>query len=230
MKTNRRILILGLILGLVTVFLLNGYIQSLIEVGEEDSTVYVEVLIANKTVSRNTQVSEDMFTLSLIPQEAVHPNAVLSYDVILDGVTKYDIVKGEQVLLDKIITDTSKANLSYQIPKDMRAITFSNNEISGVANYVVEGDKIDILVVYDSTVEDAPPIYTQLQNIEVIKVGAFYGNVHSDTQSVEQPGSITILVNPVQAEIVALATLNGSFHLTLRNPFDASVNASNIYK
>ena len=229
MKTNRRILILGLILGLVTVFLLNGYIQSLIEVGEEDSTVYVEVLFADKTIERNTSVSEDMFTLALLPQEAVHPSAVKYYDQIANSVTKYDIVKGEQVLFDKIITDTSQANLAYQIPKDMRAITFSNDEISGVANYIVEGDKVDILVVYNSLDEEPRPIYTQLQNIEVIKVGAFSGTIGSDGQAVEQPGSLTILVSPLQAEIVALGSLSGSFHLTLRNPLDTNKNEVKFY-
>ena len=63
-----------------------------------------------------------------------------------------------------------------------------------------------------------PFTYTQLQNIEVLEIGGL--KVASETETIEQPSSITILVTPMQAEVIAFATLNGSFHLSLRSPID----------
>jgi pilus assembly protein CpaB len=70
----------------------------------------------------------------------------------------------------------------------------------------------------DGEEKDIPFTFTQLQNIEVVELGGL--KAASEVETIQQPNSITILVNPAQAELVAFATLNGTFHLTLRSPID----------
>jgi pilus assembly protein CpaB len=102
----------------------------------------------------------------------------------------------------------------------MRAITIPSEEISGVGGYMVAGDKIDILVSYsDTEINPEKVLYTQLQNIEVLEVGPNVTLKKEDQQSTVT-SSITVIVTPEQAEVVAFAAVNGSFHFTLRNPMD----------
>lgn len=255
MKTNKRVLILAIILGLVTVFLLNNYINSLKATEEVGPIiVYTDVVLAQVSLPKNTKITEEMLEVVAIPEEALHPDAVKSMEAIVDGVTKAEIVKGEQVLFSKVVTEDVKTDLAYEVPEGMRAITIPVDEITGVANYITQGDKIDVLVTIETVDEEETKeaaqaaaedeaqaqeiveemikysikTFTQLQNIEVLEVGNLQSkvrtNVDPEAPSVEalQPSSITILVSPEQAEVIAFATLNGNFHLTLRNPLDTN--------
>lgn len=216
MKVNKRILIIGVFLGLITVFFLNKYINSLNKIEEVvAATSYSEVVVAQKSIPAHIRITKDMVKIASIPTEAVHPDTVSSLEKVIGGISRAEIINGEQVLSGRVVTDDIEATLSYRIPENMRAMTIPVNEIVGVANNIAIGDKIDILVTYHM---EETITYTQLQNIEVVALGGL--KPKSDEEVIEQPKSITILVNPAQAEVVAYATIEGEFHLTLRNPID----------
>lgn len=218
MKVNKRILLIGVILGLITVFFLNKYIQSLNEAKDVlTTTSYSEVVVAQKSIPAHVRITEDMVKLSSIPSDAVHPDVMRKLDKVVGGITKSEIINGEQILADRVVTEDTDATLSYRIPENMRAITIPVDEVVGVANYIVVGDKIDILATYEM---ETSTTYTQLQNIEVLALGGL--KVSTEVETIQQPSTITILVNPSQAEVIAYASLNGSFHLTLRNPIDTN--------
>ncbi len=226
MKVNKRILLIGVILGLITVFFLNKYIQSLNKVEESvAATSYSEVVVAQKTIPAHIRITEDMVRISSIPIDVIHPDAIVSLDKVVGGISRAEIINGEQVLSGRVVLENADTNLSYRIPENMRAITIPVDELVGVGNYIAVEDKIDILATYQMEVKqangeekDIPFTYTQLQNIEVLAIGGL--KLQKEVETIEQPNTITILVNPQQAEVIAFATKNGSFHLTLRNPID----------
>ena len=235
MKVNKRILLIGVLLGLITVFFLNRYISSLSKVEEAAAaTSFVDVVVAAKSIPEHVEITEDMVTLASIPEDGVHPDSLSSLDSVLGGISRSEIINGEQILSGRIVTEDIKATLSYQIPDNMRAITIPVNEVSGIANYIDVGDRVDILVGYEFEVQDptgetatVPYTYTQLQNIEVMALGGLKASVPAEEvvggETIEQPSTITILVNPEQAEVVAFANINGQFHLSLRNPIDNDI-------
>jgi len=238
MKVNKRILLIGVLLGLITVFFLNRYINSLNQTEEAvAATSYSEVVVAAKSIPAHVKITGDMLMLSSIPIEAIHPDAMLALDKVVGGISRSEIINGEQVLSGRIVTDDIKATLSYQIPENMRAMTIPVNEVSGVANYIDVGDKVDILVSYEFEVKDPageeksiPYTYTQLQNIEVVALGGLKASGEEGVvETIEQPATITVLVNPEQAEVVAFANINGQFHLTLRSPIDLDINELEYY-
>lgn len=231
MKVNKRILLIGVLLGLVTVFFLNRYISSLSAVEEAAATSYVDVVVAAKSIPEHVVITEDMVTIASMPEDAIHPDSTKTLDDVVGGISRAEIINGEQVLAGRIATEDIKATLSYQIPDNMRAVTIPVDEVSGVGNYISTGDRVDILASYEFDVvqpngqEKAIPFtYTQLQNIEVLAIGSPKPPVEEGaTETIEQPATITILVNPQQAEVVAYANINGQFHLTLRNPVDSDI-------
>ncbi len=240
MKVNKRILLIGVLLGLVTVFFLNRYINSLGKSEVAAATSFVDVVVAAKSIPEHVKITEDMVTISSVPDESLHPDAFTTLDKVVGGISRSEIIKGEQILSGRIASDEIKATLSYQIPENMRAMTIPVNEVSGVANYIDVGDKVDIIATYslqgkDGTgaEKDVSMTYTQLQNIEVIALGSLKAHATEETEDkveiVEQPSTITILLNPDQAEVVAWATVNGSFHLTLRSPIDNNKIQLNHY-
>lgn len=218
MKVNRKVLILAIILGLITVGTTYYYISS-IETKGAEPVALTEVVVAVDTIPEHVKITEEMLTTASIPSEAVHPEAVLQKDQIVGGVANSEIVKGEQVLSSRVATDTAASSLSYSVPENMRAITLPMTEVSGVGGYIEPGDRIDILVSYaDIEINPMKVVYTQLQNIEVLAEGP--SAVVTEDQQSGVATSLTVLVTPAQAEVLAFANINGTFQFTLRNPVD----------
>lgn len=218
MKPKKKVLIISVMLGLVTVFFLSYYINS---IAKETIAPQAQVVVAYNTIPAHVKITADMVKLNSVAADSIHPEAITSLDEVIGAVSKTEIIKDEQVMFSRVVTDGAGENLSYRIPENMRAITIPVSEISGVAGNIIIGDKIDILVTYeDPKINPDPTTYTQFQNIEVLSLGS--ATLTEEENSTTLPSSITLLVNPAQAEVLAYSTLKGSFHFTLRNPADSS--------
>lgn len=227
MKLPKRILIFAVLIGLLTVFGLNYYIKSL-ENRQKSQIAYSKVAVAANTIPANIVVTADMIALRDIPAEAVHPNAINSLDKIVGKISKSEIVKDEQILSSRIVVDAAKATLAYRVPEDMRAIAIPISEVSGVAGYINEGDRIDILATYNN--KDVNPVsttYTQLQNVEVAALGS--AKISEANKEGTFPTSITVFVKPAQAEVLAYAVSNGILHFTLRSPVNTKKASLKFY-
>lgn len=227
MRANKKILILAIILGLATVFGLSTYMKKSGSIAV-DGGGYTEVVVAGNTISANVKITKEMLVSQSMPVNAVHPDAIKSVDEIVGGISKMEIVKGEQILSNKVALGKSDADLAYRIPDHMRAISIPTDEVTGVAGFVNVGDKIDILVTYSNDeIAKVTTTYTQLQNIEVLAVG----NVKQGDPASQSalPSTLTLLVKPEQAEVLVYALSNGTINFTLRNPSDTKKVDSKSY-
>lgn len=221
MKVKKRILVFAVILGLLSVAMLYTYIQNLDKGGVVTQADVRNVVVAANTIPAHTKITPEMLLIKSISTDAVHPDAFISVDAAVGGTTRSELISGEQVLTGRVITDKITSPLAYRIPENMRAITVPLTEISGVAGYIMPGDKIDIMVSYDNPIISPQKVTTtQYQNIEVLEKGPYVTNL--EEKQVGVTTSITVLVSPGQAEILAYATINGAFHFTLRNPVDTT--------
>ncbi len=218
-KTKKRIWIITGLLALLTTSLIYLYLKQVEAAAQANTFEMSEVVVALTTIPMHTKVTEDMLEIREIPTEAVHKDTYTAIEEVVGGTTTTELIAGEQVLSERIVAADEAAELSYRIPENMRAITVATSEVDGVGGYVMAGDKLDILVSFAPS-EGAQVVYTQLQNIEVLERGPNAGAADSSDSVV--PTSLTLLVTPVQAEVIAYANLNGTFHFTLRNPVDTA--------
>jgi pilus assembly protein CpaB len=227
LKIDKKILIFAVLIGLLTVFGLGSYINKLTNV-QEKPVAYSQVVIATDKILENTKVTATMVTLKSVPAESIHAEAITSLDKIIGKVSKVEIVKDEQILSSRIVMDATKATLAYRVPQNMRAISMPYSEVSGVAGFINVGAKIDIIVTYTKEkFQDNSATSTQLQNIEVAAVGNAKLSVEDNQKAL--PASITVLVKPEQAEVIAYAISNGTLSFTLRNPVDTGKTPIRIY-
>jgi pilus assembly protein CpaB len=220
MKIKKRVLILAVVLGLLTVSVLYLYIRGL-EKNPATETQMQNVVVAVSTIPAHVKITPEMLAIKSIPVEAIHPDAFASVNEAVGGTTKAEIINGEQVIKGRVVIEGVSSPLAYRIPENMRAITIPMGEISGVAGYIAVGDRIDILVAYDDeTLNPTKIVYTQLQNIEVLEKGPYAATAEEQQTGIAT--SLTVLVTPAQAEVLAYANYNGSFHFSLRNPVDTN--------
>jgi len=169
----------------------------------------------------HVKITPEMLAIKSIPMEAIHPDAFTSVNDAVGGTTKAEVINGEQVIKGRVITEGVSSPLAYRIPENMRAITIPMGEISGVAGFIEPGDRVDILVAFDDvTLNPTKVVYTQLQNIEVLEKGPYAATV--EEKQVGVATSLTVLVTPAQAEVLAYANYSGTFHFSLRNPVDTT--------
>ncbi|MDD2371736.1 MAG: Flp pilus assembly protein CpaB [Firmicutes bacterium] len=222
MKIKKRIYIIAIIAGLITAFLTVSYINNSsnqIPVSLKNS----EVIVAISDIPANTEITNNMVTVKEIPASAIQANAIRSISEAVGQITSTNIISGEQIITERLAIGQANASVSYTIPENMRAISIPIKETTGVAGYVSIGDKIDILI--NDVVSGKNITTTKLQNIIVLEKGVNAGN-NLDLQAINSglTESLTILVTPAQAEVVAYAlNMSNPIAVILRNPTDNKI-------
>ena len=227
MTSNKRLLVIAIIIGIITVIALNSYIQSL-DKPALATIPYTEVVVAENTIPMHTRITGEMLQMASIPSDAVHPEALLSLDEAVGGISRSEIVRDEQVLGSRVATDDRRASLSYRVPEGMRAVAIPVNEVVGVAGYISPGDKVDVLISYDDDeINETLTVYTTFQNMLVLATGE--NTREKDNEERMVVGTVTLAVTPGQAEVFAFANQQGSYYLTLRSPIDETEETLDNY-
>jgi pilus assembly protein CpaB len=153
------------------------------------------------------------------PKGAIRKRA----DVLNRGVLS-PIYEGEPVMESRLAPKGSGGGLAATIPPGMRACAVKVNDVVGVAGFVVPGSRVDVLmtgVPPGGNATDGPRVRTLLQNIQVLSAGA---NFQRDQEGKpEQVQVVNLLVTPVQAESLSLASNETRIQLVLRNPMDVEM-------
>lgn len=219
MKINNKILIIAVALGIITSCILYFYISD-IKNAEVAPVPMTSVVAAVNTIPIHVKITDEMVAIVSVPTSTVRPDMIVNKKDIVGGITNAEIIKGEILISERVIMDTTGSPLSYRIPENMRAITVAMDEVSGVGGYIAVGDKVDILVYYtDAALNPKNEVMTLFQNIEVLEMGP---------NSTEKSGtgvssSLTFLVTPDQAEQINFARLNARISFSLRNNVDNTI-------
>jgi pilus assembly protein CpaB len=140
---------------------------------------------------------------------------------VIDRPVISNILLDEPILEGRLAVRGSGLGLAPVIPVGMRAVSVRVNDVVGVAGFVLPGMKVDVLVTGRPPDMEGTLTTTVLQNILVLSAGQ---TVQPDAngQAINAQ-TVTLLVSPEQAEILALAGNEGRIQLVLRNSTDQGV-------
>ena len=188
------------------------------------SSDVVPVVVAGVEIPRGGTITSELIKTRDYPRYLVPTGAILKKEDAQERSAYTTLVVGEPLLESKL-SPKGQRGLASLVADGMRAFTITTNVASGVAGFILPGNKVDVLLTFDnvSTNKDftgGGSTTTLLQNVEILAVD----------QKVEAPAdnkvdsnnlrSVTLLVNPSQAAKLSLGQKKGSLHLTLRNPKD----------
>lgn len=187
-----------------------------------DGTAPVQVVLATRDLNPGEYVTAQDIQLVDWPGNRVPEGySVTPAEVVGRGVIT-TIRRNEALLTTKLATATAGGGLGITIPAGKRAMSVKVDDVIGVAGFASPGTRVDLLVTLDNSAQFTEP-RTQLvlQNIEVIAAGqTTERDFRGEPQSVPV---VTLLVDPEEAEKLALATAKGRIQLALRNPLDLDV-------
>jgi pilus assembly protein CpaB len=189
-----------LAISLVFALLVSAAFYQLARAGHSRTTSKEEmkdIVLAARAMNVGISIKASDVHLAKIPASAFPHGAFSRIEDVVDRPVVSNILAEEPVL---------------------RAVTVRVNDVVGVAGFVLPGMRVDVLVTGHPPQSASMITTTCLQNILVLSAGT---TMQPDSAGKAMPApTVTLLVDPSQAEILTLASSDGRIQLVLRNPGD----------
>lgn len=199
---------LGILFAVFAGLLLLGYISKAID--GDDAGEFLRVPVAAHDIDMGASIEKGDIKIKNIPTNYTVPGCIESQGDIMGSRALRFIGKGEPFLKTSITGGEGSNALAARIPDDLRAYTLQPGSQTGSASDLRPGDRVDVL----STCGDPPITSTILRNIYVISVGRGKETT-ADGRGADAIEKITLLVSPVQAELLAQAEYSGEISISL---------------
>ena len=217
MSRSKTVLGVAIALGLLAA--LAGYAglrAAAAQVAHQTSKHYVPVVVTATDLTFGTKLDRAQLRIARYPKESVPAGAFSDIDSVADQTTKIFLAAREPVTATKL--SSRGGGLSMLVRRGLRATSVEVDQVSGVSGFVLPGDRVDVLCTVDNRGGDNQAVTkTILQNAEVLASGQKTAQQDNKPITVQ---AVTILVDPLGAEKVALGLHEGKLHLVLRNPED----------
>ena len=200
----------SVILAAVVAWLGNAWIEQRLSSAPKPPEM-IRVLVASKDIPIDTKIDQSYLASVEIPPASAPEGYVDSAEKILGKRLKEAVYKGEIILGRRFLDDNAASVLSVTLTPGKRAVAVRVDDIIGVSGFILPGSHVDVMAS-----GRGQGVRTVLQDIKVLTVGealrAEGGNLRA--------GSVTLEVDPRQAEILMEATEGGSVRLALRHQLD----------
>jgi pilus assembly protein CpaB len=215
MNTRRVTLLIAIILAVGTGWLTLTYLSSMRPAQNEQRPV----LIAAQEISARERITETMFHTEMRPQTTLEPDALGSANQATGSLAMVTIPAGAQLTSADIGTNVAFA-LPVRLQPGMRAVSIPVDKVKGVSGMILPGDRVDVIAIPPSQSSQSPPkAVTIFRGIRVLAVGNALENASATPGPDEQAATtVTLEVNPKQADELAWADQNANLRLALRSP------------
>jgi pilus assembly protein CpaB len=218
MARSKSILVLAVALGFLAA--LAGYAglkATAAQVAQNTSKGFVPVVVAATDLTFGTKLDKAQLRVAKYPKESVPAGAFSDIDSVAGQTSKIFLAGKEPITATKL--SSRGGGLSMLVRPGFRATSLEVNQVSGVSGFVLPGDRVDVLATVDGRGANMEAVTrTILQNAEVLASGQKTAQQDNKPITVQ---AVTILVDPLGAEKLALALHEGKLHLVLRNPEDS---------
>ncbi|MGZ3697261.1 MAG: Flp pilus assembly protein CpaB [Bdellovibrionota bacterium] len=236
---NNKALTLSVVMAVLAIFFVQSYVGSIEEEAKKKFGTEILVISAKRDIKEMETLNETMLELTPRPKRFVEPAAIFTENEkdsaktmksLVGSVATVPIKKGEQLTYNKLTEPGARTGLSPQITPGKRAIAIPVNDVTGVARLVKPGDRVDLIAVLDKGGgKETKLAKVVLQDVVVLSTGkavtnnvprsveneAFGGTKVKSLVEDTQFGSVTLEVDPSQAETMALIMSNGDNAITL---------------
>ncbi len=177
------------------------------------------VVVVSRSVPPGTPLQLDDLKIVLWPRSAVPSNIYAEREELV-GRVNLTLLSAELPILETMLAPPGTApGLPALIPPGYQAMAVKVDEFRGVSGFLKPGDKVDVVATFNVKRSKSEPTETVtrtiLRDITVSTVGQ---TVQPDeNQQATIVRSVTLLVKPLQAQRLSLASTRGTIRLSLRS-------------
>ena len=247
----RKILLLCTLLAVIVFIVIYSVLSSLLggkEEKKEEVAVndLVPVIEASVDIKPRTIITDDMIKATVVPQNLVPQGALTDKSAVVGKPASVAIMAGDMITTRKL-NQSGATGFNGLIPKGMRAISFSVNDVTGVAGFAKPGDKVDILLISDKDGENRIASRAILKDVLILAVNKTSmapqqarqvkkdengkpipdtaPKPSGDASSAGTPAVVTVALTPYEAAKLAASQQVGQLQLLLR-PYEATMAES----
>ncbi|HEY2845115.1 MAG TPA: Flp pilus assembly protein CpaB [Bryobacteraceae bacterium] len=219
MKQNNLAKLLGI--ALVVAIIATGVFYGLFVTKLSSSTGSGKmVVVASRPIPAGTVLADKDVHLIAWPGDQTPSGAFETVDPLVGNTVLEPLGQGEPVLATRLAAHGQAGGTG--VPAGMRAVTVHVSDSSGVLAMLRPGQRVDVQALLTRKIANAEPeLRTILEAAPVLSVNP---QLEAGSQGANLP-SVTLLANPSDADILALADSGARVRLTLRNPLDESTRS-----
>lgn len=177
-----------------------------------------KVVVAKAKLNFGNELTPDNLKVVAWPADALPEGSFSSVPDLFEGASRRvalrTIEPNEPVTKPKVSGFGGKASLSHVITPGMRAVPVRVNEATGVAGFVLPGDRVDIMVTRDDPNGRGPLTSLLLSDVQVLAVDQA---IEGQAEKPRVVNTVTVEVTLEQTQELILAQRVGMITLTLRN-------------
>ena len=222
---------IAVVFGLLAVFVAQGWLNYQAELSRKavvpaaaPKVATRTIVVANGPLRFGAHIAADQLREVEWPDAAIPAGTFSTISELTSGkrIVLASIEKNEPVLRSKITGPGQKATLSAVIQDGMRAVTIRVNDVEGVGGFVLPGDHVDVGLTRqnDRTVGSNDVV---IQNAKVLAIDQLAEDA-ADRPTVAR--AVTLEVDTVAAQKIALASSLGSLSLMLRRAGEQHLGAT----
>ena len=211
------LLIFALLSGGLAAYMATGWLKTKTRQAQSQAHVnLMPVVVAAKDIVPGSVLNNELLKVVQWPKDYAIPGVATEMPSLDGRVTRYPLFPGEVILENKLAPKGTPGGMAGIIRNDRRALTIRVDEASGVAGFIMPGNRVDVLLTMDrNEFKDDPITQTVLQNLLVLGKGQDI----EQQKSGEKPKvvtTVTLEVTPGEGERLALAAKEGNVSLALR--------------
>jgi pilus assembly protein CpaB len=181
------------------------------------------IFVAAADIGIGDPLTPQVLKLEPWPREKLPPGSLGTLEEVEGRRSRAKFYLGEPILEAKLLPKGENgASAIDLIPKGMRVVPIRVDAVSGASGMILPGDRVDMLVhLAENPSHGVVRAVTRtfLQNVKIFAVDDVYDRPGSENNTLAAK-TISVLVTPSQAELVALATQLGSVQLVMRSTGD----------
>ena len=232
MNRSRSLLFLGLavVVALITSVMLFSWLRDVENRRNTPTTPAIKtngVAVAVADLTWGTKLTPEMFQLVDYPTGSLPDGHFTGLETLQDRVLLVGVKKNEPILESKLApVGATTGGVAAVTDPNKRAMSVKVDEVIGVAGFIKPADRVDVMVTIEpasgSTGSAKTVAKVILENVKVLAAGTQMERKGKD----EEPKPvqvITVEVDVVEAEKLALASTQGRLRLALRNPLNTEL-------
>jgi pilus assembly protein CpaB len=176
------------------------------------------VVVAAKPISAGTVLAVSDLQSIPWPAEGIPAGAFESAQEVAGRTVLVPMTQGEPVLAVRLAS-AEKGGGGSGVPAGMRAVSVHVSDSNGLLGQLGPGQKVDVQVLITRKNSNSEPqLRTILEAVPVLSVNP---QPEASSQGINLP-AVTLLTNPADADVLALADSGARVRLALRNPLDGA--------
>ena len=208
------LLILAAVLSIICGIMIYSYLSKAEPKDNKKNTK--SVVVAAMDIAPGTVLTDKMVRLELVPNNLAQPDALRTLPDAVGKTIRMPVNSGDQITRKRLNGNGPSNTFVNSIPKDKRAVTFSVDDISGVAGFIRPSTRIDVVCI-QSPKNGMPSVgRLVLQNVLVLAVGSTDMNSVNSLKKNEAAKNLTLALDPREAIQLRMAQQEGKVSFMLR--------------